>query len=76
MYPFRQKKMFLPKHLKSYQIPSHIKTCILEDGSLGDLIPDVVLVRMKNCYSYTLIFYKNTVYKNIKAQNDLNLRMV
>ena len=36
--------MFLPKHLKNYEIPKDIKRCVLEDGNLEDLFPDVILV--------------------------------
>ena len=40
----RKKRMFLPKHLKNYELPDDIKECILSDGHLVDLVPDVALV--------------------------------
>ncbi|XP_065066757.1 RNA helicase Mov10l1-like [Rhopilema esculentum] len=41
--PTRKKKMFLPKHLKSYEVPLDIKDCILSGKQLEDVVPDVVL---------------------------------
>ena len=36
--------MFLPKHLKSYEVPLDIKDCVLSGRQLEDVVPDVVLV--------------------------------
>eukprot|EP00794_Sanderia_malayensis_P005865 gene5865-6558_t len=74
--PMRKKKMFLPKHLMQYDIPKTVKDCILNDGCLQNLIPEIMMPLSMNIYRRklaTLLYAEEITQEEEMRQFDMQM---